>query len=159
MARIRRVRLNNSPMAQQLEEMSSAATNAALEAGLDMRTIELIRLRASQLNGCGSCLKAHTALAIEHGEIPQRIGMLTAWRDSDYFTATEEAVLELAEIITLVGEVGYDDEEYEHLAARLTPEQISAASWIAIVINASNRLWIANNPPVRLPKELRRVED
>lgn len=49
--------------------------------------------------------------------------------------------------------------EYERLAARLTPEQISAASWIAIVINASNRLWIANNPPVRLPKELRRVED
>lgn len=158
MTRIRRVRLNNTPMAEQLELMSLAATQAGLEAGLDMRAIELIRLRASQLNGCGSCLKAHTALALEHGEIPQRIGILTAWRETEYFTPLEEAVLEIAEIITLIGETGYEDEEYELLAERLTPEQISAATWVAIAINAANRLWIANNPPVRLPKELRRTE-
>lgn len=158
MARIRRVRLNDSPVAKQLEEMSEASTTAGLDAGFDMRTIELIRLRASQLNGCGSCLKAHTALALEHGEIPHRIGMLTAWRDSEYFTPTEEAVLELAEILTLVGENGYEDEDYERISEALTPEQISAASWIAIVINTSNRLWVANNPPVRLPRELRRTD-
>src|SRR5690625_6739809 len=99
MARIRRVRLNTSSIAGQLEEMSQAATQDGLAAGFDMRTIELIRLRASQLNGCGSCLKAHTAIALEHGEIPHRIGMLTAWRDSDYFTQAEEAALEIAEII------------------------------------------------------------
>src|SRR5690625_1064420 len=125
MSRLRRVRLNDSPMHAQLEEMNRAATQAGLDAGLDMRTIELIRLPRSQLNGCGSCLKAHTHLALEHGEIPQRIGMLTAWRDSDYFTQVEEAVLELAEIITLIGETGYEDEEYKELAAVLTPEQIS----------------------------------
>ncbi len=158
MARIRRVRLNDSPMAKQLEDLSAAATDAGLEAGFDMRTIELIRLRASQLNGCGSCLKAHIAVALEHGEVPERIGMLPAWQESEYFTSTEEAVLKLAEIITLVGELGYEDEDYQRLSESLTPEQISAASWIAITINASNRLWIANNPPVRLPKELRRSE-
>lgn len=158
MARVRRVRLNSSPMAEQLESMSQAATEAGLAAGFDMRTIELIRLRASQLNGCGSCLKAHTALALEHGEIPHRIGMLTAWRDSDYFTPTEESVLEIAEIITLVGDTGYDDEDYQRVTEGLTAEQVSAASWIAIVINTSNRLWIANNPPVRLPQELRRTD-
>lgn len=158
MPRIRRVRLNDSPLAAHLDTMSKDATQAGLDAGFDMRTIELIRLRASQLNGCASCLKAHTALAIEHGEIAHRIGMLTAWRDSDYFTPTERAVLELAEIITLVGETGYDDDDYTRLAETLTPEQISAASWIAIVINTSNRLWIANNPPVRLPRNLRREE-
>src|SRR5699024_3215429 len=94
--------------------------------------------------------------ALEHGEIPHRIGMLTAWRDSDYFTQAEEAALEIAEIITLIGESGYKDEQYARLAEILSEEQIAAATWIAIVINASNRLWIANNPPVRLPKELRR---
>ncbi len=156
MARIRRVRLNTSAIAGQLEEMSQAATQDGLAAGFDMRTIELIRLRASQLNGCASCLKAHTALALEHGEIPQRIGMLTAWRDSEYFTQEEEAALEIAEIITLIGESGYKDEQYARLAAILSEEQIAAATWIAIIINAANRLWIANNPPVRLPKELRR---
>ncbi len=156
MARIRRVRLNNASIARQLEEMSQSATQDGLAAGFDMRTIELIRLRASQLNGCGSCLKAHTAIALEHGEIPQRIGMLTAWRDSDYFTQAEEAALEIAEIITLIGETGYEDEEYARVAEVLSEEQIAAATWIAIVINASNRLWIANNPPVRLPKDLRR---
>ena len=156
MARIRRVRLNTSSIAGQLEEMSQAATQDGLAAGFDMRTIELIRLRASQLNGCGSCLKAHTAIALEHGEIPHRIGMLTAWRDSEYFTQAEEAALEIAEIITLIGESGYKDEQYARLAEILSEEQIAAATWIAIVINASNRLWIANNPPVRLPKELRR---
>ena len=156
MARIRRVRLNTSAIAGQLEEMSQAATQDGLAAGFDMRTIELIRLRASQLNGCASCLKAHTALALEHGEIPQRIGMLTTWRDSEYFTQEEEAALEIAEIITLIGESGYKDEQYARLAAILSEEQIAAATWIAIIINAANRLWIANNPPVRLPKELRR---
>lgn len=156
MSRIRRVRLNASPMSDQLAQMSDAATEAGLAAGFDMRTIELIRLRCSQLNGCASCLKAHTALALENGEIAHRIGMLTAWRDSDYFTPVEEAVLELAEIITLIGETGYEDEDYAELAEVLTPEQISAASWIAIVINSANRLWIANNPPVRLPADLRR---
>lgn len=159
MARIRRVRLNNSPIARQLEQMSQAATEDGLAAGFDMRTIELIRLRASQLNGCGSCLKAHTAIALEHGEIPERIAMLTAWRDSEYFTATEEAAIEIAEIITLIGESGYEDEDYARVTASLSEEQTAAATWIAIVINASNRVWIANNPPVRLPKELRRTED
>src|SRR5699024_3705685 len=156
MARILRVRLNTSSIAGQLEEMSQAATQDGLAAVLDMRTIELIRLRASQLNGCGSCLKAHTAIALEHGEIPSRIGMLHAWRVYDYITQAEEAALEIAEIITLIGESGYKDEQYARLAEILSEEQIAAATWIAIVINASNRLWIANNPPVRLPKELRR---
>lgn len=158
MKRIRRVRLNDSPLALQLEEMNAAATQAGIAAGFDHRTIELIRLRCSQLNGCGACLRAHTDLALEHGEIPQRIGMLTAWRESDYFTPVEEAVLELAEIITGIGERGFDDEEYRGIAEVLTSEQISAASWIAIVINSANRLWIANNPPVRLPRDLRRTD-
>lgn len=156
MARLRRVRLNDTPMAEHLEQMNAQAAAAAVEAGLDMRTVELIRLRASQLNGCGSCLKAHTALALEHGEIAERVGMLTAWSDSDYFTPVEEAVLELTEILTAIGEGGYEDEDYERLSQVLTPEQMSAASWVAIAINTSNRVWIANNPPVRLPREKRR---
>lgn len=157
MKRVRRVRLNDSPLARQLDEMNAAATEAGLAADLDLRTIELIRLRCSQLNGCGACLKAHTALALEHGEIPERIGMLTAWRESDYFTPIEEAVLELSEIITGIDVRGYRDEDYSAIAEVLTPEQISAATWIAIVINSANRLWIANNPPVRLPRDLHRT--
>lgn len=156
MARVRRVRLNDTPMAEALTEMNRMAGEAGVEAGLDMRTVELIRLRASQLNGCGSCLKAHTALALEHGESAERIGMLTAWRDSDYFTQVEESALALTELITLIGDTGYEDEDYEEFAQVLSLEQISAISWIAIAINSSNRVWIANNPPVRLPKELRR---
>ncbi len=156
MARVRRVRFNQTPMGEMLEQMSADSAAAALEAGLDMRMVELIRLRASQLNGCGSCLKAHTFIALENGESPERIGMLTAWQDSDYFTPVEEALLTLAEIITLVGDIGFEDEAYEALAEVLTPEQISAATWVAIAINASNRVWIANNPPVRLSKNLRR---
>src|SRR5699024_11860174 len=104
----------------QLEEMRQASTQAGPAAWFDMRTIELIRLRASPLNGCGSCLKAHTAIALEHGEIPRRIGMLTAWRDSEYFTQAEEAALEIAEIITLIGESGYKDEQYARLAEILS---------------------------------------
>src|SRR5690625_1823754 len=120
MARIRRVRLNTSAIAGQLEEMSQAATQDGLAAGIDMRTIELIRLRASQLNGCASCLKGHTALALEHGEIPQRIGMLSTWRDSENFLEVEEAALEIAEIIPLIGELGYKDEQSARLAAILS---------------------------------------
>src|SRR5690625_133929 len=147
MARLRRVRLNSvDPLHPQLEEMSRAATEAALGAGFDLRAIELMRLRASQLNGCASCLKAHTAIALEAGEAPERIGMLTAWEESDYFTDAERAALELTEHITHVGELGMSDEDYTRITVALTEEQVAAAAWVAIVINASNRVWIMNRP-------------
>lgn len=156
MASIRRVRLNTSPLAKHLESMNLEATAAGKEVGLDMRTMELMRLHASQINGCGSCIKAHTALAVRAGEISERLAMLPSWRDSEYFTELECALLTLTEHLTSVSELGIPNEVYEEISKVLTEEQISVGSWIVIAINAANRVWIANNPPVRLPKELRR---
>lgn len=135
------------------ERLGAQAREAALAAGLEERTVELIRLRCSQLNGCAMCLKAHIPLAVAAGETVERIGVLTAWRETRYFTDVERACLELAEAVTLVAQRHLDDDAYARLAEVLTPEQISAATWVAIAINDSNRIWIHANRPVYPPRE------
>ncbi|MPV48463.1 MULTISPECIES: carboxymuconolactone decarboxylase family protein [unclassified Pseudactinotalea] len=135
------------------ERLGEEAKTAALAAGLDLRAIELIRLRCSQLNGCAMCLKAHTAAALAAGETVERIGVLTAWRETRYFSDVERACLELAEAVTLVAQRHLDDDGYTALAAVLAPEQISAATWVAIAINDSNRIWIHADRPVHPPRE------
>ncbi|MFB2600176.1 carboxymuconolactone decarboxylase family protein [Herbiconiux sp. P17] len=126
-----------------------AAGKAALDSGLDMLLVELVRIRSSQLNGCAFCLRMHTRDAIAHGEVADRLAVLPAWRDSAYFSLTERAALAVAEEITLVADhqsgrrTPAVDAEIDPSA--LTPEQLAAVQWLAIVINAFNRISIASH--------------
>jgi AhpD family alkylhydroperoxidase len=134
---------------QSLLAAGKAAGVAALDSGLDMLLIELVRIRSSQLNGCAFCLRMHTRDAIAHGETADRLAVLPAWRDSGYFSPTERAALAVAEEITLIA----DGQNGRRLAATdaadasgaLTPEQLAAVRWLAIVINAFNRISIASH--------------
>ena len=124
-----------------------AATAQA--AGLDLMLVELVNIRVSQLNGCGFCLDLHVRRAVKNGETPQRLAVLPAWRDVDLFSPREQAALALAEAITKLPE--HHDRERERTRARkqLTPDQFSAVSWLAITMNAFNRISIISGHPVR----------
>ncbi|MEU8515120.1 carboxymuconolactone decarboxylase family protein [Kitasatospora sp. NPDC048722] len=128
---------------------ADAAGEAAAGAGLDRRLVELVNLRVSQINGCAYCLNVHTAAALQAGETTQRLGTLPAWRDTQLFTPRERAALALAEATTVPADAALQEEAYAAAREALTDEQISAVIWVAIAINAFNRVSILSKHPVR----------
>ncbi|MFC4017437.1 carboxymuconolactone decarboxylase family protein [Micromonospora sp. GCM10011542] len=124
--------------------LSSKVDEAAAAAGLDPLLVELLRIRASQINGCAFCLRMHTRDALKKGESPDRIAVLPAWEETDYFSETDRAALRLTEAITLVAQGHVSDEDFDAAADVLTAEQISAVAWLATVMNAFNRVSITS---------------
>ena len=131
-----------------LVQVSEAVRAAASEAGLDRTVVELINLRVSQLNGCAYCLDVHTTAALRAGESPQRLGVLSAWRDTGLFTPSERAALALAEATTDPVDAAAQESAYEAAREVLSGDQISAAIWVAVTINAFNRVSIMSKHPV-----------
>ena len=127
-----------------LISLSVQADKDATAAGVDPLLAELIRIRTSQINGCAFCLRMHTRDALRKGENPDRIAVLPAWAESAYFSDTDRAALRLAEAITLVPDGHVGDEHYAAAAEVLTPDQVSAVSWLTIVMNAFNRVAITS---------------
>ena len=127
----------------QLNAFSTAAEEAAAASGLDPRLLELVKIRVSQINGCAFCLRMHTRDAIAAGESTDRLAVLAAWWESQYFSDAEQAALMIAEDVTRLPVPERDID-----AGSLTPEQISAVSWLAIVMNAWNRVAIRSHYPV-----------
>src|SRR6202000_3032459 len=98
---------------RQLVALSREVTAAATEAGIDKKLIELVKVRASQLNGCAFCLDMHSAAARKAGETERRLLVLAAWRESGLFDERERAALALAEALTdLAGQRDVPDELY-----------------------------------------------
>ncbi|MFD5948563.1 carboxymuconolactone decarboxylase family protein [Streptomyces collinus] len=123
--------------------LHSAAVTAAQEAKLEPDLLELVRIRASQINGCAFCLDLHTRDARERGETEQRIYTLNAWRETPFFTERERAALALTEAVTLVHDGRVPDAVYAEAAGVFDENQIAALIWAATVINAYNRIAIA----------------
>lgn len=134
----------HSELYQQVAALSAAAEEAAQVAGLDPKLMELVKIRVSQINGCAFCLRMHSRDALKLGESADRLAVLAAWWESQYFSPQEEAALVVAESVTRINKpnrAGYD-------TAVLTDEQISAVSWLAMVMNTWNRIAIRSGYPV-----------
>ena len=110
--------------------------------GLERSLIELVKIRASQLNGCAYCLHMHTADARAAGETEERIYLLPAWRESPLYTPRERAALEWTEALTLIAETGAPDAAYDELAAAFTPGEQANLSLLIGAINVWNRLAV-----------------
>ncbi len=134
-----------------MKELSGYVEHSSIEASLR----ELIKVRASQINGCAFCLEMHTRQAREQGETEQRLYLLSAWRDAPYYNEAERAALELTEAVTLISEQGVSDELYERVRQHFTAEQYVDLLMTINVINAWNRLMVAmgHMPPQRSPRE------
>lgn len=110
--------------------------------GLERSLLDLVNMRASQINGCAYCLHLHSREAIAHGERPERLYVLAGWRDSGAFTARECAALAWTEAVTRVAEGGVDDAVYAAARAEFDGPALVALNYAVIAINAWNRLAI-----------------
>ncbi|HWT99484.1 MAG TPA: carboxymuconolactone decarboxylase family protein [Terriglobales bacterium] len=110
--------------------------------GIEQSLLELVKLRASQINGCAFCIHMHTTDARKHGETEMRLYMLNAWRESPLYNDRERAALAWTEALTLVAETGAPDEDYALFKAQFTPaEQMQITLQIG-AINLWNRLQV-----------------
>jgi AhpD family alkylhydroperoxidase len=110
--------------------------------GLEHSLIELLKLRASQINGCGYCIDMHTKDALASGETAQRLVLLDAWREAPFYTARERAALLWCETLTLIAERGAPDDAYDEVRKEFTDEEIVNLSLAIVTINGWNRFCI-----------------
>src|SRR5262249_15363845 len=111
--------------------------------GLEPALLELVKFRASQINGCAYCLDMHSKDARANGESEQRLYALSAWRETPFFTDRERAALEWAEAVTLVNENHVPDEVYEQARQRFTEKELVALTTAIVAINGWNRLCVS----------------
>lgn len=117
-----------------------AATRAS---GLEMSLMELVKIRASQINGCAYCLHMHTRDARAAGETEERIHLLPAWRESTYYTPRERAALAWTEAVTLIAETQAPDPVYDELRKHFSEEEIVKLTLLIGTINVWNRLAVS----------------
>ncbi len=115
--------------------------------GLEHPLMELIKIRASQINGCAYCIDMHTKDARAAGETEQRIYALNAWRETPFYSERERAALEWTEAVTLVGETHVPDAVYEHVRQHFSEGELVALTFALVAINGWNRLSIAFRAP------------
>ncbi|MGY3530280.1 MULTISPECIES: carboxymuconolactone decarboxylase family protein [Bradyrhizobium] len=110
--------------------------------GLEQSLIELVKTRASQINGCAYCINMHTEDARKHGETEQRLYLLDAWRESPLYSERERAALAWTEALTLVAETHAPDADYEAVRAQFTDGELVNLTTLIGAINAWNRIAI-----------------
>jgi AhpD family alkylhydroperoxidase len=111
--------------------------------GLDHSLLELIKLRASQINGCAHCIDMHTKELRADGESEQRLYLLNAWRESPFYSERERAALAWTEAVTLLTEGQVPDDVYDEARRQFTEEELVNLTFALVAINGANRLNIA----------------
>ena len=133
-----------SDAGQAMLNLGKAVENSGLERSL----LELVKTRASQINGCAYCIDMHTKDARAMGETEQRLFGLNAWRETPFFSERERAALEWTEAITRIADNHVPDELYDRVRHHFNEQQLVALTFAATVINAWNRLAITFRVPV-----------
>ena len=110
--------------------------------GLEPSLLKLVKLRASQINGCAFCIDMHAKDARADGESEQRLYALTAWRETPFFTDRERAALAWTEAVTLISQTHAPDEVYQEVRQRFTEEELVNLTMTVVTINGWNRLMI-----------------
>lgn len=126
-----------------------ALENYLQNAQLSKTHLELIKIRASQINGCAFCINMHTSDALEQGETAQRIFLLNAWRETELFTEEEKAVLAITEEVTLIHQQGLTDATYAHAEKFFDEHYIGQIIMAVATINAWNRIAISTKRTVK----------
>jgi AhpD family alkylhydroperoxidase len=119
-----------------------------VEGKVERRLFELVKIRASQINGCAYCLDMHTKEARLAGETEQRIYALNAWRETPFFSDRERAALDWTEAVTRVADTHVPDEIYERVKTQFDEAEVVALTFAIVVINSWNRLAVSFRVPV-----------
>jgi AhpD family alkylhydroperoxidase len=140
------IRLAVDKLAPHINRAMNALDQAAHDVSLESSLVELVKARASQLNGCAYCVDLHTRNATHAGEDQRRLHSLAVWRESPYFTARERAALALTEAATKLTDGPVGDDVFAAAAAEFTEVELAELIWAITVINAWNRLGATARP-------------
>ena len=144
-------RLNyvDSPLAMKLVKHINAASAVVIDSALPKATQELVKIRASQINGCAGCLDMHTKEAAHAGESSVRLNLVAVWREATVFTEAERAALELTEQGTRIADAagGVTDEAWANAAKHYDNEQLVALVVLIALINTYNRFNVITRQP------------
>ncbi|MCC6251639.1 MAG: carboxymuconolactone decarboxylase family protein [Bacteroidia bacterium] len=138
-------RINVLKVAPEAYEAMIALENYIAHSGLDKKLYELIKTRASQINGCAYCINMHVRDAMKQGETAQRLFLLDAWRETHLYTEKERAVLALTEAMTQIAGKGVSDEIYKEAVKQLSEKELAAVIMSVVAINSWNRISITTN--------------
>jgi AhpD family alkylhydroperoxidase len=137
-----------------MSHLDNASIRELDRVGFDPRLRELVRVRASQLNGCAYCVDMHTHDALAIGETAQRLHAVAVWPESPFFTVRERAALAFTETVTLVADNHVPADAYDAVAAQFDPDEVGALLSLIVTINAWNMLSVASRawaPALREP--------
>ena len=141
-------RINISKIDPKAYEAMIGLEKYLAQSGLDKTLYELIKTRASQINGCAYCINMHTRDAMELGETAQRLFLLDAWPETELFTEKERAVLALTEAMTLITNGHVPTEVYKNAENHLTSNELAAVIMAVVAINGWNRIAITTRMPL-----------
>ncbi|WP_039804113.1 carboxymuconolactone decarboxylase family protein [Nocardia araoensis] len=144
-----RINLNDSEIGAKIGRRFANTSLAILQSTVPKATLELMQLRASQINGCGWCTDVHTKDLAAAGETPVRINLVAAWRESSVFTEAERAALALTEEGTRLADEhrGVSDETWAEVREHYDDDQIATLVYLVAMINAANRLGVITRTP------------
>jgi AhpD family alkylhydroperoxidase len=140
------VRLDISSLAPHIDKAMAHLDTASRKTTIEPVLLDLVRLRASQLNGCAYCVDTHGTDLRDAGEAERRVSAVAAWREMPFFTARERAALELTEAGTRLTEGPVSDEVFAVAAAHFSETELAELIWTITVINAWNRLGAIARP-------------
>ena len=127
-----------------MSRLDGSATQELDRVGFPPGLRELVRLRASQINGCAYCVDTHSMDAASAGEPTQRLHAVAVWHESPFFTERERAALRFTEVVTRVAETHVPQEEYDAVAAHFSPDEVGALLALVVTINAWNAIAVAS---------------
>ena len=136
-------RIHYTTVSPEAVKAASALDAYVRKCGLEKPLLELIRVRASQINGCAFCIDMHTKDARAAGETEQRLYGLNAWRETPYYTDRERAALQWTEAVTLVSETHIPDSAYDAVRSHFSEKEVVDLTMAIATINTWNRLAIA----------------
>ncbi len=120
---------------------------------LEPQLVELVKIRASQINGCAYCVETHTRAARSRRETDMRLDLLSVWREAPCYSKRERAALAWCEELTLVADTHASDAAYDEVGRWFTAEEVVALTYAVISINGFNRLSVAFRQPIDEPRQ------
>lgn len=138
-------RMSIKKIEPRIYEAMGAADKQIKAFGLDAKLVDLIKIRASQINGCGYCINMHSLEARKAGETEQRLYALSAWWETPFFTEEEQAVLKLTEAVTKISLGGVPDDVYNHALKMLGEQKLAQVIFVIVAINGWNRIAISTH--------------
>lgn len=136
-------RINYMQQSPELFKKMMEFSNAEKESAMEEKILDLVHIRASQMNGCGFCLDMHVKQAKINGESELRLYHISIWRESTLFNPRERAALAWTEILTKMPEQGVPDDVYDRVRGQLSEKEISDLTFSVMAINAWNRINVA----------------